>query len=180
MHKNSASRVTAALAGILLAPVVTHAADNPGAHQHGHAVLQIAIDGNTAEVILRSPAYNLLGLEHSPRTGQQRQQLAGLEQWATSTPLVNTVEGNCITEEASVQSAWPETSRQQGHTANGHSDLEIFQSLSCNGLADQNTLTTPLTDRFPALEHLEVQWISSGVVGLTTLEPGEVRIRIAD
>ena len=73
--------MTVALASAALAPLTAGAANNPSAHQHGHAELQVAIDGNTADVFVRSPAYNLLGFEHEPRTEQQHQQLADLEPW---------------------------------------------------------------------------------------------------
>ena len=75
MHRNAPSRIIVVMASAILAPLPASAADNPGAHQHGHAELQIAIDTNSADVFLRSPAYNLLGFEHQPRTKQQHQQL---------------------------------------------------------------------------------------------------------
>src|SRR5690554_4040508 len=56
MRRIVISHLTVALASAMLAPLPANAADNPGAHQHGHAELQIAIDTNTADVFLRSPA----------------------------------------------------------------------------------------------------------------------------
>jgi len=130
--------MTVALASAVLAPLPAGAANNPSAHQHGHAELQVAIDTNTADVFLRSPAYNLLGFEHEPRTEQQHRQLADLEQWLMSTPLINTEDGNCNVEDASVHSSWPEATRHHSDhahehhdhdhedgQANDHSDIEI-------------------------------------------------------
>ena len=193
MHRNAPSRIIVVMASAILAPLPASAADNPGAHQHGHAELQIAIDTNSADVFLRSPAYNLLGLEHQPRTKQQHQQLADLEQWAASTPLINIEDGSCNVEEAIFHSSWPKaSSHQESHAhdrehhehedqdnrEHGHSDIEITQSLTCDGLADHQTLATPLMDRFPALEHLDVQWIGPGGQGATRLEAGEQQFRI--
>ena len=193
MHRNAPSRIIVVMASAILAPLPASAADNPGAHQHGHAELQIAIDTNSADVFLRSPAYNLLGFEHQPRTKQQHQQLADLEQWAASTPLINIEDGSCNVEEAIFHSSWPKaSSHQESHAhdrehhehedqdnrEHGHSDIEITQSLTCDGLADHQTLATPLMDRFPALEHLDVQWIGPGGQGATRLEACEQQFRI--
>lgn len=183
MRKNAIPRLTVVLASAILAPLHAAAADNPAAHQHGHAELQIAMDNTTADVFLRSPAYNLLGFEHQPHSEQQRQQLAELKQWAVSTPLINTEDGNCKVKDASFHSLWPETTSHHEHEhqdepGNGHSDIEITQSLTCNGLTGEKTLTTSLTERFPALEHLDVQWINASGQGSERLEAGEQQFRI--
>ncbi len=183
--------MTVALASPVLAPLPAVAATNPSAHPHGHAELQVAIDTNTADVFLRSPAYNLLGFEHEPRTEQQHRQLADLEQWLMSTPLINTEDGNCNVEDASVHSSWPEATRHHSDhahehhdhdhedgQANDHSDIEITQSLTCDGLADHQTLTTPMAKHFPALEHLDVQWIGPEGQGATRLEAGDQQFRV--
>ena len=156
MRRNVMPLMTVALASAVLSPLTAGAANNPSAHQHGHAELQVAIDANTADVFVRSPAYNLLGFEHEPRTEQQHQQLADLEQWLMSTPLINTEDGNCNVEDASFHSSWPEATRHHSDhahehhdhdhdhgQANNHSDIEITQSLTCDGLAEHQTLATP-------------------------------------
>lgn len=191
MRRNVMPLMTVALASAVLAPLPAGAANNPSAHQHGHAELQVAIDTNTADVFLRSPAYNLLGFEHEPRTEQQHQQLADLEQWLMSTPLINTEDGNCNVEDASFHSSWPEATRHHSDhahehhdhdhedgQANDHSDIEITQSLTCDGLADHQTLTTPMVKHFPALEHLDVQWIGPEGQGATRLEAGDQQFRV--
>lgn len=42
------------------------------AHVHGHAVLQVAVDGGTLTLALVSPLESLLGFEHAPRTDRQQ------------------------------------------------------------------------------------------------------------
>lgn len=160
------------------------ASDNPGAHQHGFAELQIAIEDNRADILLLSPAYNLLGFEHQPRTSGQHQQLQALNQWATTTPLLNTPENTCRITGASFQG---DSSQDAGnghshhdhaHHDNGHSDLEITQSLICEGLTGHRTLTTPLTAQFPAFEQLKIQWVGTSGQGATRLERGQSQFDI--
>lgn len=51
-------------------PVRAH---EPGAHVHGRAALEIAIDGATVRVNLNSPLDNLLRFEHAPGNEKERQ-----------------------------------------------------------------------------------------------------------
>lgn len=51
-------------------PVWAH---EPGAHVHGRAALEIAIDGATVQVSLNSPLDNLLTFERAPRNEKERQ-----------------------------------------------------------------------------------------------------------
>jgi hypothetical protein len=44
-----------------------------GAHVHGIATLNVAVDGNQLLIELDSPAMNIVGFEHAPRTEEQRE-----------------------------------------------------------------------------------------------------------
>src|SRR5690554_8081231 len=71
------------------------AKDNPAAHQHGHAELQAAFDGEQINLLLESPPWNLLGFEHQPRTKEQRHKRDGLAEGVAANALINTEGGNC-------------------------------------------------------------------------------------
>ncbi len=43
-----------------------------GAHVHGEAVLNLALEGKSVLVELQTPAANILGFEHQPATAEQR------------------------------------------------------------------------------------------------------------
>lgn len=107
-HVARASRPQPFLAlGCLLAActlsTATYAADNPGAHEHGHARLQIAVENNSVDLMFTSPAYNLAGFEHEARTDEEKQRLAEINQWLNTTPLVNTGSANCRVTAATVE-----------------------------------------------------------------------------
>ncbi|WP_313087014.1 DUF2796 domain-containing protein [Pseudomonas sp.] len=50
--------------------------DSLGAHEHGAAELDAALDGSMLEIELRSPAMNLVGFEHAPSSEADRRQIA--------------------------------------------------------------------------------------------------------
>jgi len=175
------------------------ASDNPGAHQHGHAELQAALDGDQIDLIFTSPAYNLLGFEHRARTEDQKALVRETTPWLERTPLINTPDANCTVVNVEVyHEAGGDSHDHHDHDSHGHdhhdhhghddheaehghdehehsegythSDFEVTQVLNCTGLASVETLLTPLTERFPEIEHLAVEWVWSGGQGSTRLE----------
>lgn len=172
------SRLSSTLlaASLMLAPTASFASENPGAHQHGHAELQLAIEGERVDLIFTSPAYNLLGFEHRARTGEQAALVTTTTHWLTTTPLVSTTSGGCSVASASVHhQADPEdhghhSDGDHGHqSASSHSDFEVAQTLDCPGLDGAGALSTPITERFPEINQLDVEWVWSGSQGGTAL-----------
>jgi hypothetical protein len=68
---SSLAAITAAI--LALAASASVWAHSPGAHVHGLAVLEIAIDSETIQVNLITPLHNLVGFEHPPGNEKQRQ-----------------------------------------------------------------------------------------------------------
>lgn len=186
----SSKITTAILAATILTAGSTFASDNPGAHQHGHAELQLAIDGNQIDLIFTSPAYNLLGFEHRARTDEEKALVTQTTTWLGETPLVDTAEAGCTVMNAVVhhQAGGDDNGHDHGHAhdhddkhedENGstHSDFEVTQTLSCTKLDASEELSTPLTERFPVIEHLSIEWVSSGGQGSGRLDHGETSFR---
>jgi hypothetical protein len=46
-----------------------------GPHEHGVAVLDVAVEGNEVHIELRTPAVNVVGFEHRPATPEQRRRV---------------------------------------------------------------------------------------------------------
>jgi len=188
------SKVTnAILAATILTAGSTFASDNPGAHQHGHAELQLAIEGNQIDLIFTSPAYNLLGFEHRARTEEQKALVTQTTSWLGETPLVDTAEAGCKVMNAVVhhQAGGDDHGHDHGYAhdhedkhadENGstHSDFEVTQSLSCSRLDASEVLSTPLTERFPEIEHLDVEWVWSGGQGAQELSHAESTFKLSN
>lgn len=154
------------------------ASDNPGAHQHGHAELQLAIDEEQIDLIFTSPAYNLLGFEHRARSDDQKELVNQVTNWLGQTPLTDTREGSCTVMNALVhhQAGGDDHGHSHGHDhsdESSHSDFEVTQTLSCPGLSASSALTTPITTRFSEIEHLGVQWVWPEGQGSARLGHGE-------
>lgn len=169
--------------GLYAVPAV--AQQNLQAHQHGMAELQVAISGEQIDVLLLSPAYNLVGFEHPPRSAEQHQTVKSAVDWLKHTALVDTRHHQCTPEQSHVLTSWSDQhadhhdhNHVHDHDSSGHSDIEITQRLRCPGLSDTNELQTELFDRFPGLEHLNAQWVSPKGQNGTRLTPGKHQFQL--
>lgn len=149
-----------------------------GAHTHGEARLQVAVESQRIDLLFRSPAANLLGFEHEPRNEAQKAQRDELVAWLEATPLVTNKAGDCVVEDAVVHHQ--QDSRHKGHSGHSddghhqghkdtHSEFDVSQRLRCEGDALQG-LTTPLQSRYPAIERLIVDWVTDD-------QQGQLRLR---
>lgn len=174
---NLSKTTSTILAATVLTAGSVSASDNPGVHQHGHAELQLAIEGNQIDLIFTSPAYNLLGFEHRARTEEQKARVKETTTWLGETALVDTAEAGCTVMNAVVhhQAGGDEHGHDDHDHDNGHieksthSDFEVSQTLTCLNLDASEAVSTPLTARFPEIEHLGVEWVWSGGQGAQEL-----------
>lgn len=57
---------------VTLPTLATEPVRQHGAHQHGTAELRIAVEGQTLQIELESPAMNIVGFEHHPRSAAEK------------------------------------------------------------------------------------------------------------
>ncbi|NMT62343.1 ZrgA family zinc uptake protein [Marinobacter orientalis] len=157
-------------------PALSHAADNPGAHEHGHARLQIAVENNSIDLIFTSPAYNLAGFEHEARSDEEKNRLAEISQWLDTTPLVNTEAADCRITGATVELGGQSGKEDHDHHDHGgdheestHREYDVSQQLECDDTGARMTLTSALMEKFGNLEELAVEWVSPSGQGSARL-----------
>jgi hypothetical protein len=175
----------------LLLPVTGYGQDGQRAHVHGEAELQVAIEGKTAELILRSPAANLLGFEHAPQDSGQEQLVQETRQWLEANALIQAPANDCTVSAGTIHQMGGvdhdhghDHDHEDGHSdsnvpkENGHSDFEVTQRLDC-GSDLSGTLSVPLMKRFPGIDSLSVDWITSTGQGHSELEAGETGLTLS-
>lgn len=82
-------------------------AQEHGAHVHGIATLEIAIDGAVVQINLDSPLDNLLGFERAPRNEKERQSVKAmaLRLYQADTLFIFTPAAQCRLESTRLESA---------------------------------------------------------------------------
>ena len=137
-----------------------------GAHEHGVARLNAALDGKTLELELESPAMNLVGFEHEARSDADKAKVAAaraeLEQPLALFAIP--AAAGCKVADQALESPLFGSDEQHGEPAKGHehehSEVHAHYLLRCDSPDALKALDlSELFKRFPATERIQVQLI---------------------
>ena len=183
-------RLLLALPFALLPLSVAHAADEHdhdhehgslGAHEHGVGRLNAALDGQTLELELESPAMNLVGFEHAATTDADKAKVAAVRaQLEKPLALFNLPKAaGCVVASQALESPLfgdqPEADDDHDHDdeAKGehphdHSEIHAHYQFTCSTPGALKTLDLAnVFNTFPATQKIQVQLISpSGQQGV--------------
>lgn len=156
-----------------------------GKHEHGIGELDVALDGNLLELEWRSPAANLLGFEHAPRSAEQRAVVtrvqAQLDEAATLFGIP--AAADCRLAELQLDSplfaAAPSDEHEHEHPAGTHNEVHARYRFTCRQPAALEALDLDeLFRRFPATEKLQVQLIGPHGQQGSELSPAHSRLTL--
>ena len=146
-------------------------------HVHGDVNLNIVKENSLLEVVLISPAVNIVGFEHPA---------SNAEEWST-VEKANTLLAQpekmfffhnqcCKHLETSMVQSGPvgikndepdHAGHHHKHDKNDHSDFEMLYKYIC--VKEVNSLSVNLKDYFSGVSQIKVKWIKDGVQGGVTL-----------
>jgi hypothetical protein len=171
---------------VLAAPTVAEEFHQEGAHVHGEARLDLVLEGNTLSATLESPAINLVGFEHPPRTPDEHAQLdtaqarlrdgagmlglpaeAGCRQtrFALASALLEEKGHDHAHEGGRKQETGHDSHDHEGHDhakhdhAAEHADFDVNWEFACDRPEAFQRIQPGLFGAFPGLEGLQVQWM---------------------
>jgi hypothetical protein len=141
-----------------------------GAHVHGVAQLNVAVDADSLLVELDSPAMNLVGFEHPPHTDEERAAItaarARLEDGAAL--FVPNAEAECVQISSQVTLDLGEHDDHEHEHEAGHEDEHDHHAdghgewaFTCANPVALDQLDVRVFEVFPGTESLRVQLISS-------------------
>jgi hypothetical protein len=174
-----------ALPFALLPLAVAHAADEHdhdhehgslGAHEHGVGRLNAALDGQTLELELDSPAMNLVGFEHAATTDADKAKVAAVRaQLEKPVALFSlAIAAGCVVASQELESplfgdkpeADDEDAKDEHH--HDHSEIHAHYQFTCATPGALKTLDLAnIFNAFPATQKIQVQLIGpSGQQGV--------------
>jgi ABC-type Zn2+ transport system substrate-binding protein/surface adhesin len=153
-----------------------------GAHVHGIGKLNIVLDGDEVHIELDSPAANIVGFEHQPRSAEDR---AALERAARTLRdgdrlFLFSRDAGCRQEKATVESDMLEAAdkKQRGyehgsekmeHDDHAHADIRVEYRFECSRPDRVEQLVVELFEAFPGTERLDVQYVIGSRQGAAEL-----------
>lgn len=150
---------------LLAAGVATALSQNPalaaGAHEHGVARLDVALDGNQLQLQLQSPLDNLVGFERAPRNERERQALeTALARLRDAGALWRPdAQALCKPGKAEVLPPRFEAAPQPkaGKHSEDHAEVQASYSFECAKPLALRTLEHGLFTSLPRLTRVDVQ-----------------------
>ena len=135
------------------------------AHQHGAALLNIAIEGNSLHIELESPAMNFVGFEHAPKNHEQKHAVehAAAELKNGNSLFVLTAAAQCSLTEAQVESPMleQEHNEHEKHDKEMHSEFHANYVFQCKQIKALRTVDVQLFNKFSGTDEIRVQLITS-------------------
>jgi Protein of unknown function (DUF2796) len=143
-----------------------------GAHEHGHSVLNIAIEGDRIEMELMAPGMDIVGFEHAAETDEHEALVEEAER-NLSEPLalfVLPAEAACTTEAAAVEleaedegehAEGPEDEEPAEHEGEeSHTEFHAEYAITCDSPDDLGSIEFAFFERFSGAEEIEVTVIT--------------------
>lgn len=150
-----------------------------GTHEHGTAQLMVSLSEQKLDVILETPAANLLGFEHSPKTKEQNDHIVATEKRLKQVEslLIPASAANCELKDYKIESPLftasnTETNKEKDHDhehnhahektsdktndaksdkeeKETHSDITVTWQWQCDKMAKLDQLSVKLFSAFP-------------------------------
>lgn len=179
-------------------PTISMSADK---HVHGEAELFIAIEGNQVLLEFESPADNIIGFEHAPKTQLQQKQLeSSLVKLDSHTSIATFSEANCQQISAEVTSPFKDhhktetnedshepAHKEHSHEEHGHekdheeetshTEFHASYALQCSEAAQKiRTIDINAFKHFTGIKKITVNWVTPNGQGSTkaTLSNNEI------
>ena len=176
-------------AGVSAEQSVTHEA-----HVHGLAKLTLVAEADVINMQLESPAMNVVGFEHEPKTKEQQKTLEqALKKLNKPDALIAFNGGQCSFAGVDVDNpfkidAQPDKhehdehkhdhDEHDEHEGSEHREFVVEYQAQCKKINELKSINFTLLNEFKAIETLEVQYILSGKQGAVTLNSSASRLSI--
>lgn len=139
-----------------------------GAHDHGHATLNLVQEGKTIQLMLESPAVNIIGFEHAAKTPQEKQKIENaIERLKQGGKLFGfPAAAQCAQIKVELESEHAEhdshndehESKDEEHES--HSEFEVSYQFVCDAPTKLDTLKVHFFEFFPLTEEIEAQLVT--------------------
>lgn len=183
-------------AGLVFIPNLTFG-QNLGAHVHGVATLNVAIEDNRVDIELHSPAANIVGFERKASTAQEIKSVKNAKLLlesasvlfsfpsveckvvATSVNLGDLIENSDHGKSPHTDSDHREHNDDHSHDHDhyhreehqAHTEIVASYRYECGKLQALESISVQLFKVFPKLEKIDVQWLTSKQQGSQAITP---------
>jgi hypothetical protein len=177
MSRNLYLYATFAALAVPLFPVSAH---ELGAHVHGVATLQVAVDKNAITLDFSSPLHNLLGFEHEAHDARQKAAVKKMADTLNKADqvFIPTAKAQCSLKSVKLDSPalGKKGNSQPQEEAGGHADLDGEFVFACKYIDRLHDIDVNLFEAFPGLHQIKVEIATLKKQTSSRLTPDQRRI----
>lgn len=152
------------------------------AHVHGLSEMTIAIEKQTLEIQIESPAVNLVGFEHKAQTKKDIATVEKAKLLLEHHAVVFSLSGgscklvNQFIDVSSITNTHHHPEKEHKHEINhsseiSHSEVTAIYQYHCEKTSELSSITVTIFDLFPDIQEMQVMWISEIKQGAIMLNP---------
>jgi hypothetical protein len=147
-----------------------------GVHQHGVAEISIAWSKQEIALDLHTPAQNVLGFEHLPKTDKEKQYVAERLAALKKAEQLFSFDAKAGCALRSVDSESP-FEAEEHHDEPTHTEIEVSYRYHCQQPQHMKGIDTQgLFTQFPGFETLNAQWITDNQQSAKSLNKNDTYI----
>lgn len=142
-----------------------------GAHTHGEANLDFAVENKTLLIMLSSPSESLLGFEYRPRTKEEKNSVKSLENsWNKDLfGLFNGLQSNCSIADKKFEIKYDGAS---------HSSIEAESYIECQDVVTGKEISISLFDQFKKLKKIKIQHIKADGKSISLIKTKSFKLKL--
>jgi Protein of unknown function (DUF2796) len=163
-----------------VAPVTADEFRSRGVHEHGSATLDIALEGATLEIALHSPAINVIGFEHEPRSPQEKGALAQANR-VFGTPqglFLMPARAACASTRVSLTPITYERDGDDEKPGAPHADYDVTYQFNCAHADQLDWVEVKLFGQMKGMRKITASVVTATLQTQVALTPDSARITL--
>jgi hypothetical protein len=151
-----------------------------GVHEHGSATVDIAVQDATLDIALHSPAINVIGFEHAPRSTEERAALAQANRVFGSPQGLFSIPPGAACTSTSV-TLIPITYEQDGDDDKPnapHADYDVSYRFRCAHADQLRWIDIKLFDQMKGMRKIVANVVTPALQAQSLLSPDNTRVHL--
>lgn len=151
-----------------------------GVHEHGSATVDIAVQDGTLDIALHSPAINVIGFEHAPRSADEKSALAQANRVFTSPQGLFLMPAGAACASTSV-TLIPITYEHDGdddRPNSPHADYEVSYRFHCAHSDQLGWIDIRLFEQLKGMRKIVANVVTPALQAQSLLTPDNTRVHL--
>jgi hypothetical protein len=151
-----------------------------GVHEHGSATVDIAVQDATLDIALHSPAINVIGFEHAPRSAEERTALAQANR-AFGSPqglFMLPPQAACLPTSVTLMPITYEHDGDDDKPNAPHADYDVSYRFHCAHADQLGWIDVRLFEQMKGMRKIVANVVTPALQAQSLLTPDNARIRL--